>query len=82
MSAQPGRLHHVGIVVPSTEQASELIALLGMQEQGRGYVESYKAHCIFTEGNGGSPIEPSFPAAGHSRASIVDSEACTTSRLR
>ncbi len=61
---KPARLHHVGIVVPSEQQASELIELLGLQEGGRGYVESYSALCIFTEGNGGSPLELVVPSEG------------------
>ena len=58
------RLHHVGIVVPSREQAEELMALLGLPEAGRGYVEHYHALCIFTAGNGASPLELVVPDGG------------------
>ena len=58
------RLHHVGIVMPSLERATELIELLGLAESYRGYVERYAATCIFTEGNGGSPIEFVVPSGG------------------
>jgi methylmalonyl-CoA/ethylmalonyl-CoA epimerase len=64
MNAKPARLHHVGIVVPYEEQANELIDLLGLQEQGRGYVDHYQALCIFTKGNGGSPLELVVPTGG------------------
>ncbi len=50
-------LHHVGIVSPTEHKALELIKLLGMEEDSRGYVEQYEALCIFTKGNGGSPVE-------------------------
>ncbi len=58
------RLHHVGIVVPSEQQAGELIALLELGEEARGYVATYRALCIFTKGNGGSPLELVVPNGG------------------
>jgi methylmalonyl-CoA/ethylmalonyl-CoA epimerase len=61
------RLHHVGIVVPSEEQARELMRLLGVVEEQRGYVEAYGALCIFTAGNGGSALELVVPSAGRLR---------------
>jgi hypothetical protein len=54
----------VGIVVPSEHQAHDLIELLGLQEEGRGYVDSYSALCIFTAGNGGSSLELVVPSEG------------------
>jgi methylmalonyl-CoA/ethylmalonyl-CoA epimerase len=62
-SSQP-RLHHVGIVVPSDERATDMMMLLGLEEAYRGYVEKYLAMCIFTRGNGGSPIEFVVPSGG------------------
>jgi len=50
-------LHHVGIVVPSEERATDLMLLLGLGEWYRGYVERWQVLCIFTKGQGGSPIE-------------------------
>ncbi len=67
MNAEDARLHHVGIVVPSEEQASVLMGLLGLVEEGRGYVEHYQALCIFTAGNGGSPLELVVPSGGRLR---------------
>jgi methylmalonyl-CoA/ethylmalonyl-CoA epimerase len=58
------RLHHVGIVMPSVERATDLMRLLGLQESHRGFVEAYEATCIFTQGNGGSAIELVVPAGG------------------
>jgi catechol 2,3-dioxygenase-like lactoylglutathione lyase family enzyme len=61
------RLHHVGIVVPSEERADELMELLGLVEEARGYVEPYEALCIFTAGNGGSALELVVPSGGRLR---------------
>jgi methylmalonyl-CoA/ethylmalonyl-CoA epimerase len=58
------RVHHVGIVVGSQQHADELMRLLGLVEEGRGYVERYEALCIFTAGNGGSPLELVVPDGG------------------
>jgi methylmalonyl-CoA/ethylmalonyl-CoA epimerase len=64
---RPPRLHHVGVVVPSQAQAHELMQMLGLVEDGRGYVERYQALCIFTAGNGGSPLELVVPSGGRLR---------------
>jgi methylmalonyl-CoA/ethylmalonyl-CoA epimerase len=94
MSAAQPRLHHVGVVVPSEQQAETLIGLLGLQEESRGYVERYGALCIFTAGNGGSPLELVVPRHGrlaefnrglgglHHIAIAVDSLAGLAERLR
>jgi methylmalonyl-CoA/ethylmalonyl-CoA epimerase len=58
------RLHHVGVIVPSEEQAQTLMDLLGLKESYRGFVEPYQALCIFTEPNGGSPLELVVPSGG------------------
>ena len=58
------RVHHVGVVVPSIERATALMELLGLAESYRGYVERYEATCIFTQGNGSSPIEFVVPDGG------------------
>ena len=57
-------LHHVGIVLPTEDRAMQLIELLGMEEDSRGYVEQYEALCIFTKGSGGSPLELVIPSGG------------------
>lgn len=38
--------------------------MLGLSERGRGYVECYQALCIFTDGNGASPLELVVPSGG------------------
>lgn len=50
--------------MPSVPRATELMALLGLTESHRGYVEPYAATCIFTEGNQGSSIEFVVPHEG------------------
>ena len=57
-------LHHVGIILPSDQQASSLMTLLGLEEAYRGFVEEYRATCIFTKGNGGSAVEFVVPDGG------------------
>ncbi|MDB5422838.1 MAG: hypothetical protein JWQ29_254 [Phenylobacterium sp.] len=57
-------LHHVGIVQPSEEDAQALMALLGLEEDYRGYVEQWSALCIFTRREAGSPIEFVVPNGG------------------
>jgi methylmalonyl-CoA/ethylmalonyl-CoA epimerase len=57
-------LHHVGIVSPSEEEAMTLMALLGLEEDYRGYVPQWSALCIFTKPNGASPIEFVVPDGG------------------
>jgi methylmalonyl-CoA/ethylmalonyl-CoA epimerase len=87
------RLHHVGVIAPSEQQAAELMQLLGLVEHERGYVERYEALCIFTAGNGGSPIELVVPSGGrleqfnrglgglHHLAIAVDSLAALSAEL-
>jgi methylmalonyl-CoA/ethylmalonyl-CoA epimerase len=40
------------------------MALLGLEEEYRGFVPQYEALCIFTAGNGGSPVELVVPSGG------------------
>jgi methylmalonyl-CoA/ethylmalonyl-CoA epimerase len=63
MTSQPP-LHHVGIVSPSEEEAMALMGLMGLEEDFRGYVPRWSALCIFTQPNGGSPIEFVVPDGG------------------
>lgn len=58
------RLHHVGIITPSEEQASRQMAKLGLTEAFRGYVQRWDVLCIFSQANGGSPIEFVIPYSG------------------
>ena len=61
---KPIGLHHVGLVVPSERLAGSLMALLGLEETHRGFVESYGALCIFTRAGDGSHIELVVPTGG------------------
>jgi methylmalonyl-CoA/ethylmalonyl-CoA epimerase len=63
MSSGPP-LHHVGIILPSEDDATTLMALLGLQEDYRGYVETWRALCIFTTRAGATPIEFVIPNGG------------------
>lgn len=57
-------LHHVGIVQPSEEDAQTLMALMGLEEDYRGFVPQFSALCIFTKRSSGSPIEFVVPDGG------------------
>ncbi len=57
-------LHHVGIVQPSEEDVEAMMALLGLEEDYRGYVPEWHALCIFTKPAGASPIEFVVPDGG------------------
>jgi methylmalonyl-CoA/ethylmalonyl-CoA epimerase len=58
------RLHHVGIVQPSEEDAQTLMAVLELKEDYRGFVQLWSALCIFTKASSGSPIEFVIPHGG------------------
>ena len=57
-------LHHVGIVQPTEADAQALMALLGLEEDYRGFVPQWSALCIFTVAKTGSPIEFVIPDGG------------------
>jgi len=57
-------LHHVGIVQPSEEDAQTFMAILGLEEDYRGFVPQWSALCIFTRREKGSPIELVVPDGG------------------
>ena len=62
---RPMRMHHVGVVLPTVEQAERLIELFGLKVDYRGYVKSYHADLIFTQyGPNESPIEFIIPHEG------------------
>lgn len=50
--------------MPSEADASEFMALLGLEEDFRGFVPQFSALCIFTKGLGASPIEFVIPDGG------------------
>jgi catechol 2,3-dioxygenase-like lactoylglutathione lyase family enzyme len=57
-------LHHVGIVVPDEAEMAAMMAVLGLVEDYRGVVPIFKALCVFTQGNGASPVEFVIPHGG------------------
>jgi catechol 2,3-dioxygenase-like lactoylglutathione lyase family enzyme len=57
-------LHHVGIVKPTEAHALEMMTLLGLEEDYRGFVPQWSALCIFTKPHRGSPIEFVVPDGG------------------
>ncbi|MEO8812428.1 MAG: VOC family protein, partial [Caulobacteraceae bacterium] len=57
-------LHHVGIVQPTEAEALAMMALLGLEEDYRGFVPQWRALCIFTRAAGRSPIEFVVPDGG------------------
>ena len=57
-------LHHVGIVLPSEEDVQTLMAVLGLEEDYRGYVPQWFALCIFAKADKGSLIEFVVPNGG------------------
>ncbi|MBV8971430.1 MAG: VOC family protein [Sphingomonadaceae bacterium] len=60
----PPVLHHVGIVVPDADEMAAMMATLGLTEDYRGYVPEFHALCVFTHGNGASPVEFVIPDGG------------------
>ena len=58
------KLHHVGIVQPTEEEATQFMRLLGMEEDYRGYVEQWQCWCIFAKSQNGSTIEFIVPTGG------------------
>nr|WP_101698439.1 VOC family protein [Clostridium minihomine] len=89
---KPMRMHHVGVVLPTVEQAEHLIDLFGLEVDYRGYVKSYHADLIFTKYGPmlESPIEFIIPHEGvltkfnngkggiaHIAFEVEDVEACS-----
>lgn len=59
------RLHHVGIIMPTMEQAERFIKKFGLEKDYVEYVEAYKADCLFTKYlPNESPIELVIPREG------------------
>jgi len=57
-------LHHVGIVQPSEDDVQTMMAVLGLEEDYRGYVPEWSALCIFAKADKGSAIEFVVPNGG------------------
>ena len=81
------KLHHVGIIMPSEEEAAEYIARMGYEEDYRGTVEKWQVLCIFLRCCGPTAIELALPcsclvspnpisgAAPASSMAVIDSDA-------
>lgn len=58
-------LHHVGIIMPSTEKAERFMEKFGLETDYVEYVDAYKADCLFTKHNPDeTPIELVIPKEG------------------
>jgi methylmalonyl-CoA/ethylmalonyl-CoA epimerase len=87
------KLHHVGIIVPKSDQVEALLDLLQLERGETQYVPEYQADCIFTRSNG-AVIEFIVPRCGklsqfnrgmgglHHIAIEVDNIRKITSRLK
>ena len=63
------RIHHIGIVMPSQEQADRYIEKFRFEIDYSEYVPSYSATCIYLKrGEGGSAIELVIPSGGALKA--------------
>lgn len=61
----PVRLHHVGIVLPTMEQAQAFIKTNGLEVDYSGFVDAYHADLIFTKkGEYSTPLEMIIPHEG------------------
>ncbi len=49
-------LHHVGIVQPDMEAATDFMALFNHEEDYRGYVEAFQCWCIFLKAPAGQAV--------------------------
>ena len=57
-------LHHVGIFMPALEEVDAFMALFGLTEQHRGYVEAWSCWCVFTTSVNTTTIEFIVPNGG------------------
>ena len=58
------KLHHVGIIQPDLESAQTFMALLGLEEDYRGYVDAFQCWCLFCKTTGTTAIELVIPEGG------------------
>lgn len=58
------KLHHVGIVMNDLKRAEEFLAIFGLEEDYREYVEPYQAICIFSKSLNGTSVEMVVPDGG------------------
>jgi methylmalonyl-CoA/ethylmalonyl-CoA epimerase len=57
-------LHHVGIIMPTNEEAASFAEKMSLEEDYRGVVEQWQCLCIFMKANGGTAIELVVPSGG------------------
>ena len=60
----PYLLHHVGVVLPDLDEAEAFMAMMDLEEDYRGFVDIWKAWCIFTKPASGAAIELVIPDGG------------------
>jgi len=58
------RLHHIGVVIPDEETLDDLKGKLDIEEDFRGYVNEYKALCIFMKEPENCVLEFIIPDGG------------------
>ena len=55
---KPIKMHHIGVVVPSEERATEIMTMLGLEVEHKSYRPEYHSMNIFTKPLcGDTPIE-------------------------
>lgn len=64
MGMKNNKLHHIGIIFTSMEKAELFKQTLGLEEEYRGYVDSYQAWCIFLGPGESTKIELIIPTGG------------------
>ena len=58
------RLHHIGVILPTLEDAARHMELFELTEDYRGFVERWRCWCIFTKPQAGTAIELVVAEAG------------------
>jgi catechol 2,3-dioxygenase-like lactoylglutathione lyase family enzyme len=58
------KLHHIGIILSTEEDAADFAALMSLEEDYRGFVGEFECLCIFMKSNGSAAIELVVPYGG------------------
>jgi methylmalonyl-CoA/ethylmalonyl-CoA epimerase len=58
------KLHHIGIILPTEEDAADFAAQMSLEEDYRGYVERFECLCIFMKSNESAAVELVIPFGG------------------
>lgn len=62
---KPMRMHHIGIIIPTLEQAHNFIEMFGLEVDYTGHVDAYECDVIFTKySDRESPLELIIPITG------------------